>query len=353
MIARRLAVAALLFAPVAVVAPASAQRTPIAAPAGEAWRHDPTGMAVPATLAGLPRGDMLDLSGGKQLDVMAQYGTPETTELTLYLFRPGLMDASIWFDRIETQVRNRPVYGTTTPTGPLVAFTAPGAAGASALRRSYLPGKPPYAGTAAALMPFGRWLVGLRISSTTLAPAEIDAQLTAAITGLGWPAAAAAAPAPTAAAIAECATPIAADAKAKLVAPSLQDALLGAGAVKAAESKAASATAKPASPRWCRSGPATAPFSIYRNEDAPGYVIAFSDAGTAIEVGPSLAGMLGQARDRYSVSLHATTETLIFPDFNRLPAPAAVIAMVQKTRPVASVGVDGKAITVDGKASSK
>ncbi len=352
MIARRLAVAALLFAPVVGTAPASAQQTPITAPAGQTWRHDSTGLAVPATLAGLPRGDMVDLSGGKQLDVMAQYGTPETTEVTLYLFRPGLMDVSIWFDRIETLVRNRPVYGTPTPAGAVGAFTAPGAAGESALRRSYVPGKPPYAGTAAALMPFGRWLVGLRISSKTLAPAALDEQLTAAIAGLGWPATAAA-PAPRAAAIAECARPIAPDAKAKLIAPNLQDALLGAGAVKAAENQAASATAKPASPRWCRSGPATAPFAIYRNEDAPGYVIAFGDAGTAIEVGPSVAGKLQNGTDRYSVSLHATTATLIFPDFDRLPAPAAVIAMVQKTRPMAMVDVTGKSIQLDAKTLSK
>ena len=97
----------------------------------------------------------------------------------------------------------------------------------------------------------------------------------------GQPVVAGRSPFSRAAAIAECARPIAPDAKAKLIAPNLQDALLGAGAVKAAENQAASATAKPASPRWCRSGPATAPFAIYRNEDAPGYVIAFGDAGTA------------------------------------------------------------------------
>lgn len=64
-------------------------------------------------------------------------------------------------------------------------------------------------------------------------------------------------------------------------------------------------------------------------------------------------GAFVNGTDRYSVSLHATTATLIFPDFDRLPAPAAVIAMVQKTRPVAMVDITGKSIQLDAKTLSK
>ncbi|WBY06662.1 hypothetical protein PIB19_14045 [Sphingomonas sp. 7/4-4] len=217
----------------------------------------------PAIAGGTSRTGITD-STADETDIFLQFGDPETTSLTVYLFRPTLADVPVWFDRVEPQILGRDVYGKATPNSDPVAFAPPGGGTtAGALRRVYVPGKRPYTATGAAMLPLGEWLVAARLSSTTLDPAALDARLLEAVTGLGWPAPAAdAKPVPAAAPIQPCATPLGFSKKAKLKKPDMSTSLLGALVAMAAQDPGIKKT-------WSRGRPASAAKARPRSNRQP------------------------------------------------------------------------------------
>ena len=168
--------------------PAQAQTRKLDVPATAGWKHAATGFVLRAKLAGYQRTSLNDGSAS-ELDVMANFAAPDdSTSVTVYLFRPALMSVPVWFDRSETQILLRDVYGSAQPFAPARAFAPPQASTASGLRRIYVPGKAPYKSTGLAIMPMGDWLVAIRVSSAELAPAVLDTKLDEIIAALGWPA---------------------------------------------------------------------------------------------------------------------------------------------------------------------
>lgn len=340
---------ALLLTVAAVATPVSVraqQSRTIEVPASKKWQHAETGIVVPQALAGLPRGAIAD-SGAGELDVSVQFGSPETTQLTLYVFRPALADVPVWFDRVETQILGRDVYGKATPGGDPVAFAPPRATEASALRRVYAPGKRPYTATGAAMLPLGEWLVAIRLSSTTLDPAALDAKLLETIDGLGWPMpAAGATPSSAAVPVQPCATALSFSNKAKLKKPDMTMALLGAALVGVAQDPKTEKIPIEGPRGLCREGASEMAHGTYRwLSGGTGYVIALGDAGRTISVDPEFP--LEGGRPGYAVTLNDLSETYVFPAFDRLPAPAKVVEMVRKTNPVSSMSRGGKNMTIN------
>ncbi|AJP74100.1 hypothetical protein TS85_23370 [Sphingomonas hengshuiensis] len=133
--------------------PATAQRV-LEVPATAGWKHAETGVILRAALTGLPRTRLTD-SSNAELDVAAQYGDPDDISLTLYIFRPALQSAPMWFDRAETQIQQRGTFGDPAPTSAPRAFARSPGGSASALRRVYVPSKPPYRSTGVAMIPLG------------------------------------------------------------------------------------------------------------------------------------------------------------------------------------------------------
>ena len=336
---KSLAIAGLLA--VALAMPAQAQtKREIAAPAGAPWKHAQTGITLPASLLGFTRDSIGDHSSS-EIDIFAGYGDGQATIITLYVFRPALASVPMWFDRSETQVLMRDVYGNATPVAAPAAFAPPGGKTASALRRIYLPGKGPYKSTGLAIIPMGEWLVAVRISSQEFDPAALDAKLDGVIKELGWPGGTADADA--AAPVAACATPIAYAKKAKLKAPSMMDALLGAtiATMKPTDEEKAKAVAV----IWCREGAPKQEYAVYRAiGNDTGYTIAMGDAGRVISVSPGLA--LDSKDPGYLLSLGLLDQTLIYPSFDKLPTPAVAIDAVMKNRPISSTTRGSKDITI-------
>ena len=326
---------------VALAMPAQAQtKREIAAPAGAPWKHAQTGITLPPILIGIARGSIGDNSSS-EVDVFAGYGDNQATTITLYVFRPALASVPIWFDRSESLVLMRNVYGNATPMAAPMAFAPPGGKTASGLRRTYLPGKGPYKSTGLAIMPMGEWLVAVRISSQQFDAAALDTKLDEVIKALGWPGSAADADA--AIPVVACATPIAYAKKAKLKPPSMMDALLGATLSNIKPTDEERAKAVPII--WCREGSPKQEYAVYRAVgNDRGYTIAMGDAGRVIDVAPGLA--LDSKDPGYRLSLGLLDQTLIYPSFDKLPAPDVAINAVMKNRPISSASRGGKQITI-------
>lgn len=335
---KSLAFAGLLAVALAIPPQAQAKRE-IAAPASAPWKHAQTGITLPPTLLGIARGSIGD-NGSSEIDVFAGYEGPTTT-ITLYVFRPALASVAMWFDRSETQVLMRDVYGDATPVAAPSAFSPPGGKAASALRRIYLPGKGPYKSTGLAIMPMGEWLVAVRISSTEFDATALDAKLDEVIEALGWPGSTTDAEA--AVPVVACAAPIAYAKKAKLKPPSMMDALLGATLSNIKPTDEEKAKAVPII--WCREGSPRQEYAVYRSVgNDSGYTIAMGDAGLVINVTPGLA--LDAKDPGYQLSLGLLDQTLIFPSFDKLPTPDAAIDAVRKNRPISSTTRGSKDITI-------
>lgn len=338
---KSLAVAGLVAVALALPAQTHAQdKREIAAPAGAPWKHAQTGMTLPASLLGIARGSIGDQSNS-EIDVFADYGDGQATTITLYVFRPALASVPMWFDRSETQVLMRDIYGNATPTAVPLAFMPPGGKATSALRRIYVPSKGPYKSTGLAIMPLGEWLVAVRISSQEFDAPTLDAKLDEVIKALVWPEGAADADA--AVPVVACTTPIAFAKKAKLKPPSMMDALLGATLATVKPTEEEKAKAVPIT--WCREGSPKQEYAVYRAVGGDtGYTIAMGDAGRVINVSPGLA--LDSKDPGYGLSLGLLDQTLIYPSFDKLPAPDVAIDAVMKSRPISSTTRGGKDITI-------
>ncbi|MHA6719033.1 hypothetical protein ACX40Y_06225 [Sphingomonas sp. RS6] len=307
-------------------------------PADKKWQHATTGLIVPTTLAGLPRTEITDASAS-ELDVSVQFGTVDTTFATVFLFRPALMSVPIWFDRVETQVLKGTTFGSAVPIEQPAAFALPGRTVTSALRRVYRAGQPPFTATGIAVLPLGKWLVVLRMSSRVLSPADLDSKIGAAVAGLGWPAPeSGASEAMPATVVQPCATPLLYDAKAKMKKPDLAQGLIGATlammADKPPEPGVQEDETKPVT--FCRDGEPTRELAVYRATpgDAQSYTIALADAGRTVSVYPDL--LSDPKKPSFAVTLNTLDHAYVFPSFNRLPAPGKVMEAIGKTQPIAS-----------------
>lgn len=337
--------AALLAGALATGPLAAYAQTTIQVPAAKKWKHAGTGVIVPQALAGLPRTGITDSTTG-EFDVMVQFGSAESTQLTIYLFRPALASVPVWFDRVETQILDRDIFGHATPVSDPIAFAPPGATTASALRRVYVPEKRAFTATGAAMVPLGDWLVAARLSSTSLDPAALDARLVAALAGLGWPTpASGAAPDAIASPVQPCTTPAGFSNKAKVKKPDMGAALLGALLVSAADDPEIKKTPVEGLQGFCREGKPSAEIATYRAlGDGKGYVIALGDAGRTISVYPEF--VLDKGEPGYAVTFNDLATSYVYPSFDRLPEPGKAFEMVRKSRPISSSTRGSKALTI-------
>jgi len=326
---------AALAAGMMVATPVAAQPigAPVGAKAGKPYRFKQSGIVAPAELDGMRRVDVRQL-GADELDVFAVYQNGSDA-ITVYVYRSLAGSVPVWFDRARASVeQRREMFGTVTPVVP-TAFTPPGQSSTSGLMAGWTLTKPPYRGTALAILPIGEWLVKVRYSSTTLDGAGVAARIPAVLGALAWPKSIPSGPA--AAPVADCATPLAFAATAAPVtdAKMLQSAALTGGLVAAAEGeKKAAATTPP--PIWCRD-PAPAQIgAAYRRDGASdNYLLAISDSGRGIAVEPDvIARELGQAEGRtvqqWSVALYEPGSIATYAPMTGLPGPDAVLANLNR-----------------------
>ncbi|KQN25059.1 hypothetical protein ASE86_01975 [Sphingomonas sp. Leaf33] len=322
--------------------PATAQQGPRILPvsADAAWVHANSGLTLPVTLIGLPRTQVREFEG-PELDVVGTY-TDGPGELTVYVYRTLSGAVPVWFDRAVWAIESRDGWGTLTPIAAPVAVAPPGRGTASGLAQGWTIAGGPYRGTAVALLPMGEWLVKLRYSSKADDGPTALAKVRTALAGLTWPAAAvdAAAAVPVAA----CPDALRFKGQAKALAPDLTSSMMGALLANASTIKRG--TSAPAR-IWCRDA-ATVPMGAVYRPDAQGdgYLLALSDAGRGIWVGPAATGLV--AKDKkiaWGVDFITPGRTIVFPEQDRLPAPEQVLT-IASGRPNSVVTTWGKERTV-------
>ena len=307
--------------------PAIAQRRDLPVPPGKGWQHADSGVILTATLAGLPRTTLTD-NGTAERDIAAEFARPDrATIATVYIFHPALMSVPVWFDRAQTALMQRDVYGGATPVAPLpTPFARPGAIAASGLRQTYAPGHGKYKSTALAVMPVGTWLVAIRLSSTTLDPAAADTLLSALVTAIRWPATTG--DPGVATPVGECADGLKFT-RATLQKPDMMQALLGGTLAAAVAEKKNAADAAPV--EWCRDPvkPVVA-YGVYRTVGmTDGYVLALGDAGRVATVARSFTLPGEPSTGGYAVTMTDLDGSVAtFPSFDRLPQPQQVLDLV-------------------------
>lgn len=323
-------------------ASAGAQQRTLEVPATASWQHAATGFIAPPKVAGLARTRISD-STNEELDVAVGYGTAaDGVHADVYLFKPGLYDLPVWFDRAMTAIRTQPQYGIAgEPVAAAVAFARPGAAAKSGLRAVMPIHYGDYKSSAVALLPMDGWLVTVRMSSTAADPAEVDARLTAFVAGLRWPAEKK--PAPEAVPVVDCLKPLAFK-KAKQLPQDMTSALIAATGAMIREKPQA------ASPVYCRDPSSVDQYGVYRpSESKDGYTVALGDAGIALEVFPTIdiSDFLGTegsgGKNRVSVTLLDRNAMGEVASFNRLPPPAQAVSAKPGKGPqiTVSTGKDG------------
>jgi hypothetical protein len=302
--------------------------------AGKPYKHKLSKLNFPATLAGAPRLRVRSI-GPELLDVSAGCETADGAEfLSLFVYRNVTGAVPVWFDRARWAIENRAdVYGTPVIAVGAPTFVPPGQQAASGLIATYTLNKPPYRSTGVAILPFGEWLVKLRYSSKTLEAASLATAMRNALAELDWPPAIAAAPA--AGPIADCPTSLALSGESKPApasgAAALLTAFLGAAVANQSADKKPRAEQPPVA--WCRDATVLKAGGVYRPDAATDrYLIALSDAGRGIFVGPdattSVLAEIERTAPRWSVALIDMNVTTYFPAQDRLPSPSQVVDRV-------------------------
>lgn len=342
---RSLVWSSVILAAAIAAAPAAAQQRTIALPAAAGWKHAATDLILPVHVGGLARQSITDSTATEQ-DVSVNFGDGATI-ISVFLFHPAVMSVPMWFDRADTLVFVNGALGKPAPAADPLPFAPPHSTVTSGLRRSYLPSGAEFKGSALAAMPLGEWMVVLRITSSRLTPAEVEAKLDAAIADIGWPEGAAAGP--VAVPVLPCPTPLAFDKRAKMQKPDPAESLLGALGPAIAADKVAKGETEPetAPVVWCRDGTGIQSYGVYRATGSDGnYLMALGDSGRVVSVGPGLGALLNK-----SAAISVTFEDLdgsisSYPAFNRLPDPAAVLKMLGSVSPVSRSSGDGTNITL-------
>ncbi|HVL77779.1 MAG TPA: hypothetical protein VM346_00665 [Sphingomicrobium sp.] len=329
-------------------APAAAQPRDIPLKAGSKYSHKSTRIALPPSLGGLPRARAVALDVD-DLDVIVDYRSTDEREITtIYLYRNAAGDLPLWFDRANAVIDSNPArFGKLTPAFPAAAFVPPGQSTASGLRVVYSTGGSGFASTALAMVPVGEFFVKMRLSSATLGPAELEARMREALAAISWPRRIA--PAPAAVLVAPCDSALAFSGIAKPAPKNGAAALIGA-LIPSLANETAKSGEKSAPVVYCRDARVLENAALYRpNGDKDRYLVAFQDAGRALQVGRNdLASIIaaaesaGDAGARYSVDLIGLSETQGFGDFATLPPPEQAIDLVSSSKPVYATSTIGK-----------
>lgn len=98
-------------------------------------------------------------------------------------------------------------------------------------------------------------------------------------------------------------------------------------------------------PTYCRDRATGSQYGVYRaDEETAGYVLALADAGRFIRVGEALSI---DGRKRFSVTYHELDRTMVYDNFNALPAPQQAFELVSIGRALSSTEVGTSTISVD------
>ena len=328
-------------------AAAQPQQRSLDVPAQSTWEHAETGLRLPPVLAGTSRGRIQD-SGTAELDVNAAYSAPaEGLVVTVYVYRTGLPDAALWFDRslgmlqlVRAGETPRPDVALPNTDTPVITPFALGSNQTAGLLTAVDTSAGGQRSTGLMVAQVGtNWLLKVRMSSTQVDAAALRARLESFAGAIAFaPGRAPAAGERAASPIQPCATPLRLR-RARVPEADLTESIMAgltANLIVRQLDRAGS---------YCREPGATVMGGTYRhNGSETDYVIALFDSGLAVVLTPATSlddlqrGSTSSARGRYSMALVDRQNVAVWPSLDRLPPPQQALELLRTSRPVLSVG---------------
>ncbi|HYD24302.1 MAG TPA: hypothetical protein VEB68_05865 [Croceibacterium sp.] len=309
-----------------------------------AFDHQRTQISFPPNLEGMDRKRVRDF-GTEQHDVAAMYETDDqATFLTLYVYRAGLPDASLSFDRLIRVMAAREGF-LPAGTGSLVptTFRPTGSATSTGLAIAYdlAPGQPNSA-TGALLFPHGSWLIKLRATSSALDASQLGQLLRRVEASLKLPE-----PgflSQPAYAVEACSTQLAAGTATRLEPEQAAVAAIAVmmDGVSSSQNEQGEKVPLP-DVRWCRDERVEG-LNVYRPDEATDrYAIAFGDSGNALFVGISMQELPGVGRHDQGVPIiYADADRIMLMAMtDRPPDPATAWEIAQDAQALAINDRDG------------
>lgn len=326
-----------------VAVPAHAQVQELVIPAGNDWAHQWTAMEFPASIGNFQRTGITQFEE-RQTNVAASYADPKTeTILTLYLYRPALPDASIWFDRALVAIGAQDVLGRADVDNLKLSSFIPSGGSAQSGQYAAIKVSGNFRSTGVAIYRAGDWLVKMRISSRKLKVRELERMITSTLSQMSPLADVAETPAYI---IAPCAT-VMQFSDADAIEPddaqnSAISAALGALSITNSEDAAIGDKAE-TTPTYCREGARDQRGNLYRPDASETeYLIALNDAGFSMEVTPQvwLAALLpneDSSTATYQVKSATGLKTDIHTAYSGMPTPQQVLKSVFDEPVLASI----------------
>lgn len=139
------------------------------------WTHTKSKISLPAAIGEMTLGAERDLSGGREVDIMVQYGD-DAEPVTVYVYRSSHPNPALWFERTRHAMQIN-VGAAAEDVAPR-SFNFAGASTPNGLREEIaLPPGRPWKTTAVAIAQAGEWIVKTRITSRTLDEAGASAKM--------------------------------------------------------------------------------------------------------------------------------------------------------------------------------
>lgn len=339
----RIAVISAVAALSAYAGPLMAQPKPVEIAPDKDWEHTWTPMTFPARLGEFERSEVFQFQE-RESDISANYLDAAGSVLSLYIYRPGVSDASIWHDRALVSLgANDVMFGTEGVQGKRSASFKPAGHDIESGILTVLTSNGDFRSTGVALYSHGNWLVKVRLSSRGLDPDGLEALLRELLTQLPDLDNYAAHPAYL---IEACLDPMTysnadrlRDDRTEAGLDSLMDVM-----VDLKELREATGLDDAPYAQYCREGDGGAEGSIYRPigmQDR--YLIAFGDSGTSASVNPAKTleevlkeedGVSNADKAHFAVSHSTGTHIRYFMPFHSLPQPNQAVQVVFGEQPI-------------------
>ncbi|QYJ06038.1 hypothetical protein [Qipengyuania flava] len=310
----------------AVPQSASAQVPDMDFPADQDFVHEWTGITLPASIGALKRGPIKAFQE-RQSNIGSQYSDEGNTFLSVYLYRHGAGDASVWHDRARHAIVSRDAYADFDPDAWRTTYFAPGGSGPkSGIMTVGQSDGGTYRSTGVAIFTRGEWMMKIRMSSRRLDATALQGAMTTALNQLGMTAAGSGENA--AYPIEQCADDITFSNAERITDPNRISELSAVGGINAATRDDLAAMMQGGSQaRYCRQGDNREAYSLYRDRGTKdAYLVAWRDAGVAIvvsRVGDIVglsSGNDGQ-HPEYAAILSSALEHKLGGPFDGLPSP--------------------------------
>ena len=338
--------AVLAIAAAVMTAPASAQRE-LQVEEGAVWTHPHSGIAVPTTLAGLPRGRATEFAPDF-LNVGFSFRDGEDVEeLSLYIYRDTNGGVPVWFEQARRGIEARDIYADPQLAFAIEQYGWPGNEAWQGQRAVYETPDSTYStSTGLVLFSVDGWFVKMRATSATRSASELREWIDTAFGELTPPGSKFSQE--PVIAVTDCEEKLsfkkAKDAKTD-GASSLLGALLGGMVAEKVEEQQEEQGPTPAV-AWCRDSALSGMQVAYRaNASTDAYLIALGDSGIGVSVAPDAAAALLEDKPKknksYAITVITDAQRINFVPQNRLPSLKRVLEVINANRRVSAVSTWG------------